>query len=193
MKVTRMILAGLLMVPLIASAGEAKLDEFREEARAVTGRLAGELMQQLQAAMQAGGPARAIGVCRDEAPAIKTALSLERGWRVSRVGTRIRNPLLGMPDAWERRALDEFQRRHEDGEAFAGMEKVELVTEGDQRFYRYMRPIPVQGQCLACHGERQQMSEGIRQILNDRYPHDRAHGYSVGDLRGAFTIKAPVD
>jgi hypothetical protein len=193
MKAIQSILAGLLLAPLIVTAGDEELSEFRAEARSVTGELAAELMRELQAAMQDGGPPQAIGVCRDQAPAIKTQLSLERGWRVSRVGTRVRNPLLGMPDAWERRMLEEFQQRREKGEDFADMEKVELVSDGDQRFYRYMRPIPVHSQCLACHGDREQMGEGIRQVLDERYPHDQAHGYEAGELRGAFTIKAPVD
>ncbi|MDQ2069065.1 Tll0287-like domain-containing protein [Natronospira bacteriovora] len=193
MKISRIVLASVLMVPGVVLAGENARDHFRDEARAATGELASELMQALQAAMQEGGPPEAIAVCRDRAPAIKTRLSLERGWRVSRVGTRVRNPLLGMPDAWERRGLAEFQARHADGEAYADMEKVEQVVEDGQRFNRYLRPIPLQGQCLACHGDRDQMSADIRGILDDRYPHDQAHGYQAGELRGAFTIKAPVD
>ncbi len=189
----RIILAVLLLLPVTAVPRDMEQEEFRSEARTMTGRLAGDLMERLQSAMRDGGPPQAISVCRDQAPAIKAGLSLERGWRVSRVGTRVRNPLLGMPDAWERRKLEEFQQRHEKGEDFADMEKVELVSDGDQRFYRYMRPIPVHSQCMACHGDREQMGEGIRQVLDERYPHDQAHGYEAGELRGAFTIKAPVD
>lgn len=175
-----------------AQPGEVS-SEYREEARAVTGELAGELMSRLQAAMAEGGPANAISVCRDQAPAIKTALSLERGWEVSRVGTRVRNSLLGTPDAWERAVLAEFQRRHEEGESFGDMERAEVVTEGDERYFRYMRPIGTQGICLNCHGERGQMNEAVRAQLDERYPHDQAVGYEVGDLRGAFTVKIPMD
>jgi len=189
----RMVVAAWLMLPLMAIAGESDPASFRDDARSVTSQLAEALMAELQGAMQEGGPSQAITVCRDQAPAIKTALSLERGWRVSRVGTRVRNPLLGAPDAWERGVLTSFQERHEEGEEFAEMDKLELVSEGDEAFYRYMRPIAVQSQCLACHGDREQMSEEIRHSLDERYPYDQAYGYEAGELRGAFTIKAPVN
>ncbi|MEA5445953.1 DUF3365 domain-containing protein [Gammaproteobacteria bacterium AB-CW1] len=189
----RIILAVLLVLPVTAVPREMEQEEFRSEARTMTGRLAGDLMERLQSAMRDGGPPQAITVCRDQAPAIKMALSLERGWRVSRVGTRVRNPLLGAPDAWEREVLTSFQERHEEGEEFAEMDNFELVTEGDEAFYRYMRPIAVQSQCLVCHGDREQMSEEIRRSLDERYPHDQAYGYEAGELRGAFTIKAPVN
>jgi hypothetical protein len=191
-RLVTVLLAGLLAAPVVAGP-EEEADRYREEARAVTGELAGQLMSRLQAAIAEGGPANGISVCRDQAPAIKTALSLERGWEVSRVGTRIRNSLLGTPDAWERAVLAEFQRRHEEGESFGDMERAEVVTEGDERYFRYMRPIGTQGICLNCHGERGQMNEAVRAQLDERYPHDRAVGYEVGDLRGAFTVKIPMD
>lgn len=190
-RVMTVLLAGLLAGTAMAGP-EDESGDYREEARAVTDELAGQLMSRLQSAMAEGGPANAISVCRDQAPAIKTALSLERGWEVSRVGTRVRNSLLGTPDAWERAVLNEFQSRLEEGEAFGEMEYAEVVTEGDERYYRYMRPIGVQGMCLSCHGERGQMDEAVRAELEERYPHDRAYGYEAGDLRGAFSVKAPL-
>lgn len=45
------------------------------------------------------------GLCRSG------RLSRERGWRVTRVGTRVRNPLLGKPDAWEQQVLAGFTER----------------------------------------------------------------------------------
>jgi len=61
--------------------------------------------------MAKGGPAEAIRVCAELAPEIAGRLSREHGWRVTRVGTRVRNPLLGMPDAWEQQVLAEFVER----------------------------------------------------------------------------------
>jgi hypothetical protein len=191
------VIVGLLSIHLLVAmpvwSDDGDTDELRQQARAVTGELAGQLMSRLQAAIAEGGPANGISVCRDQAPAIKTALSLERGWQVSRVGTRVRNTLLGTPDAWEREVLADFQRQLDQGGAFGEMERAEVVSEGDQRYFRYMRPIGMQGICLNCHGERGQMTEAVRAELDDRYPHDQAVGYEVGDLRGAFTVKIPMD
>ncbi|MEA5445606.1 DUF3365 domain-containing protein [Gammaproteobacteria bacterium AB-CW1] len=184
----------LLAVTQLAQAGLEDEDRVRLEAdaHAVTVELFETLAGRLQEAMQEDGPVAAISVCRDDAPAIKTRLSLEKGWQVSRVGTRVRNPLLGTPDAWEREVLDEFERQRADGKAVPELNHSEVVSEGDQRYFRYMRGIGVQGNCLLCHGTDEQIPEPVRDVLDDRYPHDAAWGYEVGDLRGAFTVKIPL-
>lgn len=57
-----------------------------------------------------------VKVCTDLAPHIAGRLSRDQGWRVTRVGTRVRNPLLGMPDAWEQQVLALFAARAAKGE-----------------------------------------------------------------------------
>ena len=165
----------------------------REAAQAVTESLFERLNGALQDAMREGGPSAAVQVCRDQAPAIKNQLSLEHGWRVSRVGTRVRNPLLGQPDAWEREGLREFVRRQADGEALPGMFRETVEEDDDLRQYRYMQAIGTQPACLACHGGDEQIGDDIRAMLHQQYPHDTATGYRAGELRGAFTISMPLD
>ncbi len=63
--------------------------------------------------MEANGPGSAIKVCRDIAPAIASEASRKNGWHVSRVSLKVRNPLLGTPDAWEQKVLADFDRRLE--------------------------------------------------------------------------------
>jgi hypothetical protein len=43
--------------------------------------------------------------------------------------------------------------------------------------------------CLVCHGEAEAQPAALREALASAYPHDRATGYAVGDLRGAFSLK----
>ena len=50
-------------------------------------------------------------------------------------------------------------------------------------------PPPDVAPCVACHGDRDTLDPAIQAILNEQYPHDRATGYSPGDLRGAFSVK----
>ena len=78
-----------------------------DQAAGIANRFGGELTGKLQAAMSAGGPVAAVDVCKVEAPAIASRLSRETGWQVHRVGTRVRNPHTGQPDAWEQFALQE--------------------------------------------------------------------------------------
>ncbi len=154
-------------------------------------------MKELGAAMTRemtkGGPIEAIKVCAELAPEIAGRLSREHGWRVTRVGTRVRNPLLGMPDAWEQKVLAEFAERAEKGETFPSMTRSEVVMEPDGQYYRFMKPIALQPQCALCHGPSEQIPEEIRTVLKKQYPFDAATGYKAGELRGAVSIKQPME
>ena len=191
----RTILPRLLLLaalPLAASAAEPDRQDL-EPLRGTAAQLAGELKTKLQETIKSDGVAAAITVCSDIAPAIAGRLSRETGWQVSRVGTRVRNPLLGMPDAWEQRVLDRFEQRIAAGEDPATMEFHEVVSEPDGRFLRYMKPLTVQPPCLSWHGPAEGIPEEVRAALDQRYPHDEAIGYALGDLRGAVTIKRPLE
>ena len=150
-----------------------------------------ELISALQREMAAGGPAAAVGVCRELAPSIAGSISRETGWRVTRVSAKVRNPLLGMPDAWEQKVLLDFEKRTSKGEDIDRMSFSDVVSEPDGKFFRYMKAIAVKQTCLACHGTEEQIAPSVRTILKERYPHDMATGYKVGDLRGAISIKEP--
>ena len=163
-----------------------------EESRAV----ANALMQQLGAAlkkeMAAGGPDAAIKVCTQIAPELATKFSLENGWRVTRVSLKTRNPLLGTPDIWEQQALKDFDARAAAGDAADKLDYSETVTEPGGRYFRYVKALPVQPLCLACHGGTDQIPEPVKATLKAHYPHDRAVGYVPGQIRGAISIKRPI-
>ena len=164
-----------------------------EAAKQVVMSFAQELGGALKAELDKGGPAQAISVCRDLAPAVANRLSLENGWKVTRVGTRVRNAMLGTPDAWEQEVLKDFQDRAAQGENYAEMARAEVVEEPGGRYFRFMKPIPVQALCLNCHGGEQDIKAEVKAALAENYPHDQATGYQLGDLRGAFSIKQPLD
>ncbi len=88
--------------------------------------------------------------------------------------------------------LAEFAERAAKGEAFTGMTHTEVVTEPGGQYYRFMKPIVVQPQCLLCHGPGAQIPPAVQDGLRQRYPFDAAIGYAVGDLRGAVSIKQPL-
>ena len=164
-----------------------------EAAKAAAGDFLKQLGGAMKREMQAGGPTAAMKVCRDVAPDIANDISLDNGWKVVRVGTRVRNPMLGLPDTWEQRVLQDFQRRAAEGEGFDTMTHYEVVEEPGGRSLRFMKAIGVAPQCLMCHGSTEQIAEPLRVQLQTPYPHDRAVGYRAGDLRGAVSIKQPLD
>lgn len=181
---------GLLLAatPLLAQDDLAA----RAEAAQV---VAANFQQQLGNALQtelANGPEQAAAVCRDLAPQIAGTLSRRNGWQVTRVGTRVRNPLLGLPDAWERGVLNTFATRAANGEDLATMSFGEVVDNAGNPEYRYMKAIPVGPNCVLCHGSAEQIPDSVEQSLAQFYPQDKATGYALGDLRGAVSIRQPL-
>ena len=59
-----------------------------------------------------------------------------------------------------------------------------------RRVFRYMKAIGTQPVCTACHGAA--IAPGVAAALDDLYPEDRARGFGVGDIRGAFSIVQPA-
>jgi hypothetical protein len=47
--------------------------------------------------------------------------------------------------------------------------------------------------CLKCHGTGTQVSDATRAAIQEFYPYDTAMGYSGGQIRGAWTVKIPID
>ena len=66
------------------------------------------------------------------------------------------------------------------------MESAELVESNGARTYRYMKAIPVGEVCLACHGS--SLDPELKATIDGGYPEDRATGFALGELRGAFTV-----
>ncbi len=164
------------------------LAKFREDSRQIVKEMAATLGSALQKEMTSNGPAAAIKVCKDVAPAITSHLSRKTGQRVTRVSLKTRNPLLGSPDAWEQKVLAEFALRSEK-ENPANIEFAEIVTEPQGKFMRYMKAIPTQEVCLKCHGPLETIAPQVKEQLNVEYPHDKATGYTINQIRGAFSIK----
>ena len=169
----------LLWIAAIALPGLANqpADSARKRARAAFTELSEELQQRLQAAMQQGGPARAVQVCRKEAPAIAARVSKKHGFAVGRSSHRLRNPKnlqLG--------AIADYLSRY--AESPAEKVPVEAVPEG--KGWLVMAPIPTRPLCLTCHGDPTTFSADLRQELARGYPKGRATGFPVGQLRGAF-------
>jgi hypothetical protein len=190
MRIEVAMLAVFALVSVAARAGEN--DALQASSREAATQLTQQLGAQLRKELAAGGAEAAIGVCKSLAPEIAGSLSRQRGIRVARVSLRVRNPLLGTPDTWEQRGLAEFDRRVAAGQKAEMLEISEIVSEPDGRYWRYLKAIPVQGACLVCHGAADAIPVPVKATLRQDYPHDRATGYAVGQVRGAVTIKQRI-
>lgn len=164
------------------------MDDSRKVAEQFVQTLGAELRRELELT----GPLRGIIVCKFAAPEVASSLSRKTGWRVSRVSLQPRNPALGTPDPWEHRVLTEFDQRVARGEKAETLEFGEVVQEPGGSYFRYLKALPVQRVCLGCHGTAENLSPEVRERLATDYPHDRGTGYSLGQVRGAVTIKRPL-
>lgn len=169
----------------VAFADEAP---WLSDARKAASSVPPKLLQVLTEEIAKGGPQSAIGVCSEKAPQMAKAASEQSGWAIRRVSLRNRNPK-AIPDTWERAALEDFDRRAAAGESPATLEKWEAVASGDKKEYRYIRALPVQQICLSCHGAPETLAPEVTAQLQTRYPGDKGVGYTLGQIRGALTIR----
>jgi hypothetical protein len=193
-KVVRGVLFVLLALAWMGSAGCANSEERKREniagARALSQQYQAALKKELMSAMGAGGPVAAISVCHLEAPKIADRLAdahSKKGFTLGRTSDRVRSPK-NAPNDWQKRGLAEIERRLAVGESPA---KVEVYDEADGRF-RYLSPIMTGDLCVTCHGAKEAIPAPLLDQIEALYPEDRATGFSVGELRGAFVVTGPA-
>lgn len=166
----------------------AQDDALLADARKVASSVPPKLLEVLNAQIAKEGPASAVALCQDKAPKMAKAASEQTGWAIRRVSLRNRNPK-AVPDTWERAALEEFDRRAAAGESPAMLEKYAMVDVAGGKEFRYMKALPVQPVCLACHGASDSLTPEVSERLHTLYPQDKAVGYALGQIRGAMTIR----
>ena len=172
----------------VAAADTMPAQAAVDRARAAANGLGKELQGKLFAALDSGGPARAVAYCADSAQAW-TARHAREGVYVRRVSLRVRNPA-NRPDSVEERQLRILDSLHR-ARALPGEVVRSRVTPAGGRVVEYARPILVQERCLSCHGERARLTSEVRELLANRYPADQATGYRAGDLRGMLSVRVP--
>jgi hypothetical protein len=183
-------LAVFLSASLVsAQPGPGPNQSAMQETRDIAATMLKELGQTLQAAMADGGPENAIGVCKTQAPEIAMKLSMKHQLKVARVGTRARNPDMGVPNDWQTQALKQFETRLAKGDKPSEIEFIQLVKSGSYDLeLRYAKPIVLQPMCTACHGTPEQISPEVKAKLDQLYPNDKAVNYKPGELRGAVVV-----
>ncbi len=147
----------------------------------------------MQEAVAEKGVAGAIPVCKETAPALIKEKRQETGWEIRRVSLKTRNAERGTPDLWEVRQLADFNIRAAQGEKPETLEKSEIVSIDGKPVFRYMKALPTADVCLKCHGPAGDLEAGLKASLAESYPHDQATGYSKGQIRGALTVKRPLN
>jgi hypothetical protein len=164
------------------------LDESRNTALEFRKRLGGVQKEQLESV----GAENAIPVCKVIAPAMAAEYS-KNGQMLKRVSLKARNKTQGTPDTWGKEVLESFDKAQLAGKPVDVMEASTVSKDADGRWFRYMKAIPTQPQCLQCHGKPNEISAAMKALLAREYPEDMATDYSVGEVRGAISIRRKVD
>lgn len=150
----------------------------------------GALKSELKSAMQAGGPLEAIAVCNTKASVISEEVSLANDVVLSRVSNRNRNPS-NAPNEWQQAVLNDFEARKQAGEAADKLTWHQIAETENGPEFRFMKAIPTGPLCLQCHGR--EIAIPVADTLAALYPDDKATGFLVGDIRGAFVVTRKLD
>jgi Protein of unknown function (DUF3365) len=149
------------------------------------------LKSRLSEAIKTGGVKGAVGSCKPLAPELTTTVGDQSNLEIARTALRLRNPD-NAPDAWELVNLELFLKQLAAGGDHKTLEMFDVVTTKEgQRLFRYMKPIMTGELCLGCHGPA--MPQDIKLEIARNYPEDKATGFSLGEMRGAFSIVQEVE
>lgn len=138
--------------------------------------------------MQANGIVAAVSVCSDTAQLLTNNYGIKKGIYIKRVSFKYRNEN-DAPNKIETEALKMFEELKQKGELKETTEFFKTTEENGVTSVIYLKPILVQAPCLSCHGPLEQIGPDVKQILQKKYPNDKATGYQLDDLRGAVSIK----
>lgn len=139
------------------------------------------VLRELTDTLRQGDAAQAMQSCHIDSRLITLRLARE-GAKAGRTSHRLRNPA-NQPPRWAEAIVETYAgRRSREVDGFV----VDLgFTVG------VLRPISQQAVCATCHGPVNELSEGVRQVIAERYPHDQAVGFKEGEIRGWFWVEMP--
>ena len=163
---------------------EDQLEGMRATSMEFMKSLKGILIKQIQTK----GVLQAVSVCSDTAQVLTNNFGLQKGVFIRRVSLKNRNEN-NYPDDFEKMVLNKFELLKQNNELDNKTEHIETVKEGEYTYVRYLKPILIQAECLNCHGNLNDMMTDVKDLIMQKYPQDKAVGYSIGDLRGAVSVK----
>lgn len=151
-------------------------------ARSISDELINSVRQTLLTEIERKGIMGAVETCSEASQRIIQKYQDEKKIYIRRISERYRNRA-NAPDDYEMKILRKI----------SSMEKIpeeyyEEVQEKDGTYLRYFKTITIQPVCLYCHGK-EEIPDEVRKFLKQKYPEDRATGYSPGEFRGAVSVK----
>lgn len=190
MKFSRIVLliAALSLTSAVAQQPGWRIHDAPAQVRPVIARadlviaqLQDAVLRELNDTLSQGGPDFAINSCHIDTT-LTTYLFARHGIAAGRTSDRLRSPT-HRPPQWAAEIVRTWagrSAREIDGFAVDLGGKIGVL-----------RPIVEREMCGVCHGPLERLSPRIREVLADRYPHDRAVGFREGEIRGWFWVEMP--
>ena len=145
------------------------------------------LSSNLKNAMEEGGVEYALQFCNVEAIPLTDSLSNHHNVSIRRASHKPRNPY-NTADSLEAEAIKQYIDKLESGK------ELQPVTYADENRITFHAPITITNAlCLNCHGKvNENISKENLATIQEFYPNDQATGFSMGDLRGVWTVRFPT-
>jgi hypothetical protein len=164
-------------------------EELTEKGMKLANRAFAVLSTELSRAINAGGIPSALEYCKLNAYPLIDSLSKANNAFIKRTSFKLRNPNnLSSPE--EERMLKAYESAiDKNGNVDYKIFRPRVVDGGDH--WSFYAPITLRNAvCLKCHGKigLDIKNEDYAKI-KELYPQDKANGYSLGDLRGIWSIQ----
>lgn len=193
MKLSEAVFTSLFATALFLPAGCSKKslsgDQALRFAAATMQDVLPGMIRTLQEKVTNEGAMAAVSFCREFAPSYGKEKNAEwsakakaelgaQAFQFRRISLKNRNPK-NTPDTQEADILAQWEK----GEIRP------VVFKRDEKIFT-MHPIKIsQPLCLSCHGEAGSLDGKAAAEIKKLYPQDKATGYKMGDLRGAFVTE----
>ncbi|MCW7462401.1 Tll0287-like domain-containing protein [Leptospira limi] len=175
----KMLVVLLFLIPF--SHCQKETMNYESLAIQITNEAKSNLQKKLSTAMSEGGTTSAIPFCKQNALGFTAKMGMANNVTLKRVTDRPRNEKnLLSPE--EVLVFKEIQKQKSSAGVFPSR-----VVSSDTNVTVYV-PIPFMGQCVPCHGKKEEMQNETKTTLNKLYPNDMATNYQIGDLRGLFVV-----
>ncbi|MFN3603429.1 MAG: DUF3365 domain-containing protein [Leptonema sp. (in: bacteria)] len=142
-----------------------------------------ELRNELVTSISKKGLDGTISFCKVKSLELEKKYSEKYNRKVYRISDKYRNPQ-HKPTEDEKKILEYWAKRLSEKQT---IQPVYYVT-GEKT--KVMKPIKTFANlCLQCHGDYESIDPKVREAIKKEYPDDKAFGYKLDDLRGAFVAE----
>lgn len=138
-----------------------------------------ELLKNVKQAIQKQGIDYAVDFCNVKATPLTDSMSMIHKVKIQRLSDKNRNPNNAIHSKADQLAWDKISR---DKKSF-------IEQESSENLFYYKPIVLALPTCLKCHGSNSDIAQSTQEMIDLKYPTDKAVGYKMGELRGMWKIQ----